>query len=211
MASIQDVTRKCAESFTHAIALRSTEPEIQSELQNELFRFKIGAGSLGVNAADITSADYCLRNNLDICGIFIGMLTRLERESKVYLTANRSKLQQKHTRNLELKLILRRWRRFRRRHHHDHLSAWTKSRFPHRNQPLDEIDDIITRLYQFTAVIKKSESQNEYARINRFIQKKKKKKNPRRRTQSHAKWHIETRLCEISPVLVQRLVNAAVF
>ena len=79
--SILEVARNVATVFARGRA-KHVEHYLKSELENELGRFKIWAGNLGVFAPGNASADYRLREDSDIRGVIIQMLDRLRQNIK---------------------------------------------------------------------------------------------------------------------------------
>ncbi|KAI9646581.1 hypothetical protein NHQ30_004576 [Ciborinia camelliae] len=79
--SIAEIAKNVATVFARGRA-KQLEPHLRSELENELGRFKIWAGSLGVFAPGQASADYRLRDDGDVKEVVIQMLDRLRQSTK---------------------------------------------------------------------------------------------------------------------------------
>lgn len=79
--TIVEAARLCAQSFVQLpLAAHLLQPLSESDFEDQLGRFKIWAGNLGVFAADTASADFRLKDDQDVKDVIINMLARLTKE-----------------------------------------------------------------------------------------------------------------------------------
>lgn len=184
-ATIAEAARLCAQSFVQIrSAAHLLQPLTEHELDDQLGRFEIWAGNLGVFALDTASADFRLKDDQDVKDVMINMLTRLV-----------EKVEQLHGQPSLLPSLLEEPVE-----HNDNpeslelpdssvssSSSWKlSSNSDKASQPdrassdpqrrfggLTEIVDIIDRLYRLSAIVRKPTSLSEHVRANKFIEKTK--------------------------------------
>lgn len=189
----------------------------QASLENQLGRFKIWAGNIGVFAAGNASTDYRLRQDQDVKDVMIQMLARLKKnlEQLISLSSLPEELTQEDSGSdsvdssassspsLVLSLgsesepgtVSTLEAQEKRQPSHDRLKA---------------IDEIITRLYGLSAIIRKPMSFDEVTKVKNFIAKN---QDPQdiEEFESHIRWQTQFRHPEASVKLIDRLVSTVVF
>lgn len=219
--TIVEAARLCAQSFVKLqSAAHMLQPLSENEFEDQLGRFKIWAGNLGVFAADTASADFRLKDDQDVKDAIINMLTRLTREAE--------KL---HGQSSLFPSLLDEAEEHKDKPESSELpgssasssSSWKLSATsdtvsqPERARPdpqrrfggLIEIVDIIDRLYRLSAIVRKPTSLSEHARVNEFIEKT--KNSPDLKDfESYIRWQIGLWCPEATVTLVDRLSNMAV-
>lgn len=219
--TIVEAARLCAQSFVH---LQSTphllQPLSESEFEDQLGRFKIWLGNLGVFAADTASADFRLKDDQDVKDVIINMLTRLNKEvEKLHgqpslfssllgePVEHNDKPESSELPGSSVSSSLS-WR----------LSSNSDTTSqPERAGPdlkrrcggLIEIVDIIDRLYRISAIVRKPSSLSEHARVNKFIERTKNSLNLED-FESYVKWQIGFWCPEATVTLVDRLSHIVV-
>lgn len=181
--TIVEAARLCAQSFVQLqLAAHLLPPLSESEFEDQLGRFKIWAGNLGVFAADTASADFRLKDDQDVKVVIINMLTRLTKEvEKLHgqpsLFPSLLEEPAEHNGKPESSELLG--------SSVSSSSSWKlSSNSDTGSQPerarsdpqcrfsgLIEIVDIIDRLYRLSAIVRKPNSLSEYARVNEFIER----------------------------------------
>lgn len=218
--TIVEAARLCAKFFVKLqLAANLLAPLSQSEFEDQLGRFKIWAGNLGVFAADTASADFRLKDDQDVKDVIISMLTRLTRELE-WLHGQTS-----------LPYDLLEPEEHKDKPESSELpgssasssSSWKLSAtsdtgsHPERARPdpqrrfggLIEIVVIIDRLYRLSATVQKPTSLSEHARVNEFIEKT--KNSPDLKDfESYVRWQIGLWCPEATVTLVDRLSDMVV-
>lgn len=219
--TIVEAARLCAQSFVQlqsAPHLLQPLPEI--EFENQLGRFKIWAGNLGVFAADTASADFRLKDDQDVKDVIINMLTRLTKE-----------VEKLHGQPSVFPSLLEEPAEHDDKPESSELpgssasssSSWklssdsdtgsqpesARSDPQRRSGGLIEIVDIIDRLYRLSAIVRKPTSLSEHARVNEFIERT--KDSPDLEDfESYVRWQIGLWCPEATVTLIDRLSDMAV-
>lgn len=219
--TIVEAARLCAQSFVKLQSVAHLlQPLSKSEFEDQLGRFKIWAGNLGVFAADTASADFWLKDDQDVKDVIINMLTRLTREvekldGQPSLFPSLLEEPEEHKDKPESSELpgssassSSSWK----------LSATSDTGSqPERARPdpqrcfggLIEIVDIIDRLYRLSAIVRKPTSLSEHARVNEFIEKT--KNIPHLKDfESYVRWQIRLWCPEATVTLVDRLSDMVV-
>ncbi|QSZ30694.1 hypothetical protein DSL72_000252 [Monilinia vaccinii-corymbosi] len=213
--SIAEIARNVAIVFARGRA-KQLEPHLRSELENELGRFKIWAGNLGVFAPGRASADYRLRDDADVKEVLIQMLDRLRQSTKqamdppVMLKEEEEESEPDDSSSTSsvdsMAISLDK--------DSDAGSEMNDVPSPQSTDvvanALSTIKDTITRLYRLSAIIKKPSSSNENVKVANFMAKEEDSEELRE-FQISVRWQIQFRLPSASPALLERLVDAAVF
>ncbi|TGO51259.1 hypothetical protein BCON_0165g00090 [Botryotinia convoluta] len=214
--SIVEIARNVATVFARGRA-KQLEPHLRSELENELGRFKIWAGNLGVFAPGRASVDYRLRDDADVKEILIQMLGRLRQSTKQAMdppvileeeAEEESGKDDSSATSSEDSMAIS-------------LDTETDAGYETDDLPslhsadvvataLNTIKDTITRLYRLSTIIKKPSSANENVKVANFIAKDEVSAELAE-FQTSVRWQIEFRLPDASLTLLNRLVEAAVF
>jgi hypothetical protein len=212
--TIVEAARLCAQSFVQTQSTRSLDLQSECELENQLGRFKIWAGNLGVFAADTASADFRVKDDQDVKDVLINMLTRLREQVQqlgrpsVLPTLQEERVQDDNTlespespgpltaSSSSLNLSS------------DSDSATHTENPPsdpqRRRGGLTEVTDIINRLYRLSAVIRKPTSLSEDTRVAKYIEKTKDSLGLED-FQSYVKWQIRLWHPETTVQLIDRL------
>jgi hypothetical protein len=210
--SILEVARNVATVFARGRA-KHVEHYLKSELENELGRFKIWAGNLGVFAPGNASADYRLREDSDIREVIIQMLGRLRQNIKQAIDppiieepdvygedgADRNTDSSSES-SMSISLD------------EDSDAETEQDSDPDDipKQALSEIKNIMTRLYRLSAIIKKPTSTTENVKVANFIAKEEETEEMKE-FEGSVRWQIQFRHPETAPSLLEKLVNAAIF
>jgi hypothetical protein len=210
--SLLEVARNVATVFTRGRA-RHVEHHLRAELENELGRFKIWAGNLGVFAPGNASADYRLREDFDVKEVIIQMLDRLRQNIKQAIDPPIIEEPEEHgdarfdgdsesSSDSSMSISL------------DEDSDAETEQDSHPDdipkKALSEIKDIMTRLYRLSAIIKKPTSTTENVKVANFIAKEEETEEMKE-FESSVRWQIQFRHPDTAPSLLERLVNAAIF
>lgn len=189
----------------------------QASLENQLGRFKIWAGSIGVFAAGNASTDYRLRQDQDVKDIMIQMLARLKKnlEQLINLSSvaeenseedgDSDSLHSSASSSPSLVLTL---------DSDSEASTEDSSEVQEKRGPsydrLSAIEDIITRLYGLSAIIRKPTSFDEVAKVKNFVAKN---RDPQdiEEFESHIRWQTQFRHPKASATLIDRLASTVVF
>ncbi|KAI9788770.1 MAG: hypothetical protein M1816_006551 [Peltula sp. TS41687] len=211
--SIFQVARQCAIRLGRGRPTGPSDAQVRISLENQLGRLKIWAGNLGVFAPGTASADYRLRNDEEIREIMVQMLTRLKKYIDQAMDPQMPELEEddgsqdaasssgSSSSSPSLRLD-------------DDDSSPDGSatvdllEAPSRN-PLGEIDDIITRLYRLSAIIRRPNSSNESVRVAKYIEKGTHGQDLED-FESHVRWQVGFRNPETPQRLLDRLVSAVV-
>ena len=219
-ATVVEAASLCAQSFAQIHStLQSThllDPQSECEFKDQLGRFKIWAGNLGVFATDTTSVDFRLKDNQDVKDVLINMLTRLRKQ--VEQLGQPSVLptlpeEQVHHENKpeppesqgSSTASSSSWK----------LSSDSDSAASTRSVPSDpqrrygsltEIVDIVNRLYRIYAVIRKPVSLSEHARVAEYT----KNSLDLEDFESYVKWQIRLWYPDTTVELIDRLSDTVV-
>lgn len=205
LSDISTCARRCAEALIrhsntlklHSSLLERERSEhskstILNSLQDELGRFKIWAGNLGVFAAGHASADYRLRYEPDIKDVIIRLLKRLENHLATIPSAE--ELHPVEDRRCE----------------EDSASTYSsdsslgisdassqeanqelKDEPASEDSVLESISDTITHLYRITAIIKKPRSTKEEDRVRGWLAREAPRLDEQfRDLESYVRWSI---------------------
>ncbi|KAF7957748.1 hypothetical protein EAE96_003318 [Botrytis aclada] len=214
--SIAEIARNVATVFARGRA-KQLEPHLRSELENELGRFKIWAGNLGVFAPGRASVDYRLRDDAEVKEILIQMLDRLRQSTKQAMdppvileeeAEEESEKDDNSDSSSEDSMAIS-------------LDNESDAGSETDDSPgldsadvvataLNTIKETITRLYRLSTIIKKPISANENVKVAKFIAKHEVPAEVAE-FQTSVRWQIEFRFPDGSPTLMNRLVEAAVF
>ncbi|KAM0154324.1 hypothetical protein ACHAQE_000828 [Botrytis cinerea] len=213
--SIAEIARNVATVFARGRA-KQLEPNLRSELENELGRFKIWAGNLGVFAPGRASVDYRLRDDADVKEVLIQMLDRLRQSTKqamdppVILEEEEEEESEKDdsSDSSEDSMAISLDSESDAESETDDLPSLHSAEVV--ATALNTIKDTITRLYRLSTIIKKPSSANENVKVANFIAKDE-DSTELTEFQTSVRWQIEFRLPDASPTLLDRLVEAAVF
>ncbi|KAL9034094.1 MAG: hypothetical protein Q9214_007205, partial [Letrouitia sp. 1 TL-2023] len=82
---VLDITRQCVTLFGRTYADHTVDARTRADVENQLGRLKIWAGSIGVFAAGKASTDFRLRNDEDVKELLIDILFRLKRAINGFL------------------------------------------------------------------------------------------------------------------------------
>ncbi|KAL9000162.1 MAG: hypothetical protein Q9188_005728 [Gyalolechia gomerana] len=209
-----DVTRQCVALFGRACSDRTVDARTKADVENHLGRFKIWVGSIGVFAAGKASTDYRLRNDEDVKELLIDLLIRLRRAVDRFLkpvideeTDNDQPSESAESSDdSEASLVLSIGGES------GKSSVNTvESKFPsHQVTSLQEIDNIISKLYRFSAIIRKPTSLQENTRVAKFIEKDEDRSDATE-FDSHVRWQIRFRMPDATEEIVDRLASAVIF
>ncbi|TGO44913.1 hypothetical protein BOTNAR_0722g00040 [Botryotinia narcissicola] len=214
--SVAEIARNVATVFARGRA-KQLEPHLRSELENELGRFKIWAGNLGVFSPGRASVDYRLRDDADVKEILVQMLDRLRQSTKQAMdppvileeeAEEESEKDYNSDSSSEDSMAIS-------------LDNESDAGFETDDLPslhsvdvvaraLNTIKDTITRLYRLSTIIKKPSSANENVKVADFIAKNEASAELVE-FQISVRWQIEFRFPDASPTLLNRLIEAAVF
>lgn len=205
---VVDITRQCIALFGRTRADRALDLRAKTGIENQLGRFKIWAGAIGVFAAGTASTDARLRNDEDVKEIMMDMLIRLRKALDGFLRPSIAEESEDEeasgeSDDSEASLILSIG---------DESDAATSEEHTpsHQVDSLRDIDGVISRLYRLSAIIRKPNSLHENTRVASFIEKA--EEGPEAADfEAHARWQIKYRLPDASPKMVDRLVNAVIF
>ncbi|KAJ8064734.1 hypothetical protein OCU04_007052 [Sclerotinia nivalis] len=211
--SIAEIARNVATVFARGRA-KQLEPHLRSELENELGRFKIWAGNLGVFAPGRASADYRLRDDADVKEVLIQMLDRLRQSTKqamdppvILEEEEENERDDSSSESSEDSMAISLDK------DSDVGSETDDIPIPQSDvvaTALKTIKETINRLYRLSTIIKKPSSSNENVKVANFIAKEEESEELKE-FQNSVRWQIKFRLPDASPALLDRLVQAAVF
>lgn len=211
--SIAEIARNVATVFARG-RTKQLEPHLRLELENELGRFKIWAGNLGVFAPGRASADYRLRDDADVKEVLIQMLDRLRQSTKqamdppvILEEEEENEQDDSPSESSEDSMAISLDKDF------DVGSETDDIPVPQNDvvaTALETIKDTINRLYRLSNIIKKPSSSNENVKVANFIAKEEASEKLKE-FQTSVSWQIKFRLPNASPALLDRLVEAAVF
>ncbi|KAB8300074.1 hypothetical protein EYC80_000307 [Monilinia laxa] len=210
---IAEIARNVATVFARARA-KQLEPHLRSELENELGRFKIWAGNLGVFAPGRASADYRLRDDVDIKEVLVQMLDRLRQSTKqamdppVILEEEEELVQDdSSTTSSDDSMAISLDKDSDVGSEADSPSTQSTDVV---SNALGSIRETINRLYRLSTIIKKPNSSNENVKVANFMAKEEASEELKE-FETSVRWQIQFRLPNTSPALLDRLVDAAVF
>ncbi|KAL8658449.1 MAG: hypothetical protein Q9226_000981 [Calogaya cf. arnoldii] len=208
---VLDMSRQCIALFGRSCNDRMLSTRAKEDIQNQLGRFKIWAGTIGVFAAGKASADARLRNDEDVKEILIDLLLRLRRaidallkpvileEPNEELTSDEEDSSDDSGESLILSIG----------DESDTTSVQSKI-LDHHNAVLRDIDNVISRLYRLSALIRKPTSTRENARVANYIEKGE-DSSEMTDYETHVRWQVRFRLPDASEEIVDRLVRAVIF
>ncbi|KAL8732799.1 MAG: hypothetical protein Q9181_003826 [Wetmoreana brouardii] len=197
---VLDVTGQFFALFGHACADRTVDARTKTDFENQLGRFKIWAGSIGVFAAGKASTDFRLRNDESFKQAIDGFSTPvIVEETKDDQTSESADSSEGSEGSLVLSIG-------------GESSATTvESEIPSHHVPLlQDIDSIISKLYRFSAIIRKPTSLQENIKVVKYIDKVGDRLDVTE-FDSHVRWQISFRLPDASNEIIDRLANAVVF
>ncbi|KAH8802415.1 hypothetical protein F5884DRAFT_886872 [Xylogone sp. PMI_703] len=210
--SILEVSRNVVTVFTRC-RLKPLEKYIRSELENEMGRFKIWGGNLGVFAPGNASADYRLRDDPDVREVIIQMLDRLRQHIKQAIDppileetseggehADNTDSDSSSQSSVAISLD-------------EDSDAETDKDIPVQDiarKAILEIKAIMTRLYRLSAIIRMPSSSRENVKVANFIAKQERTEEMKE-FESSVRWQIQFRHPNATPSIIERLVNAAIF
>lgn len=198
--------------YLAALAIDHTlNVQARTNIENQLGRFKIYAGTIGVFSAGSASTDARLKNDEDVKDIMIDMLLRRRNAIDGFLRpviAEESEDEDAPessdcSDDSESSLVLSTG---------DESNAATVENETrnHHVASLQEIDGDISRLYRLSAIIRKPTSLHENARVACFIEEVEDGPDAVE-FESHVRWQIKFRLPGASAKIVDRFVNAIIF
>lgn len=216
-SAISDTARQCAKAFSGLFPSALSGPTTPDNdiLKDQLARFKIWAGILGVFAGGHSSADYRLRDDPDIKDIIIKLLQRLadnlestplqdassqgpsEPEGKDDEDNYSSDSSLGLSEDVDLQ--------------DEEDEAPTETPLP---QNIKVIDETITHLYKITSIIKKPDPNKEDHRISLWLKKEGSRlEHELQDLESYIEWSIERNFprLEKSPSLKDRLVQTVLY
>ena len=208
---VVDITRQCFALFGRARSNCTHDAQTDTDVENQLGRFKIWAGTIGVFAAGNASTDARLKNDEDVKEIMIDMLFRLRKAIDGFLKAtiveesedDDTSEQLESSDDSEASLILSIG--------DDSDAANPEEKISnHPISSLQEIDGVISRLYQLSAIIRKPVTLQETARVATYIEKVEDSSDAAE-FESHVRWQIRFRMPDASERIVNRLVSAVLF
>ncbi|KAL8668599.1 MAG: hypothetical protein Q9168_006776 [Polycauliona sp. 1 TL-2023] len=208
---ILDVSRQCIALFGRSYNDRTLSARAKEDIQNQLGRFKIWAGTIGVFAAGKASADARLRNDEDIKEIMIDMLLRLRRAIDAFLKPviveesddDLKSDEENSSDESEGSLVLSIGGES------DATSMETRV-LDHHNTTLKDMDNVISNLYRLSALIRKPTSTQENTRVANYIEKG--EEGPEMADfETHVRWQVKFRLPDAVDEIVDRLVRAVIF
>ncbi len=208
---VLDVSRQCVALFARSYNDRTLSTRAEEDIQNQLGRFKIWAGTIGVFASGKASADSRLRNDEDVKEIMIDMLLRLRRAIDALLKPVIMEESSEEppsdgegsSDDSEESLILSIGGES------DTTSMESKI-LDHHNAALQDIDNVISKLYRLSALIRKPTSTRENVRVANYIEKGEVAEDATD-FETHVRWQIKFRLPDASDGIVDRLVRAVMF
>ncbi|RYP07570.1 hypothetical protein DL765_009120 [Monosporascus sp. GIB2] len=211
--SILEVARNVATVFIRG-RTSSIHPQLRNDLENQLGRFKIWAGNIGIFAPGNASADHRLRDDQDVKEVIIQMLDRLRQRIKQAIDPPILEEDEDHQENDDdsessessMAISLDRG---------SEADAYTKAEERSDSgdisrQAIADVDDILTRLYRLSAIIRKRTSSNENVKVAKFIAKESDTPETEEYKAS-VDWQIRFRHPDASPVILERLITTVVF
>lgn len=225
--SILRATQQCIQFFRRGLPrssrgmLSPLDPGSQAILENQMGRFKIWAGNIGVFAAGTACTDYRLRQDQDIRGVMIQMLARLKKHLEQLISL--SSLQEEGSQedsgsestdspissSPSLVISLGSDSNSNSNSSTGDTSEAQEKRNPSHDR-LNAIDDIITSLYRLSAIIRKPISIDEVTKVENFIAKNQESTDTKEFV-SRMQWYTQFRHPAASATLIDRLVSSIVF
>jgi hypothetical protein len=211
--SILEVARNVVTVFVRG-RTSSIHPQLRSDLENQLDRFKIWAGNLGIFAPGNASADYRLRDDQDVKEVIVQMLDRLRQSIKQAIDPPILEEDEEGQGNGEdsegsessMAISLD-------RDSDIDVNTETENRSDPGDisrQALADVDDILTRLYRLAAIIRKPSSSNENAKVAKFTAKE--DETPENEEyKASVSWQIHFRYRDASPAILERLIATVIF
>jgi hypothetical protein len=205
-SDVSDAARRCATAFLCAFPTSTERRGLDDEeslklneedswaLSNQLARFKIWAGNLGVFAGGQSSADYRLRDDPNIKDVIVKLLKRLV-DNLEPLSSMKAALTESNEPNANDSDTV---------YSSDSslgLSDETHSQadvgepahsLPPRNTRIEIIDESITYLYKINSIIRKPNLDKEDQRIEKWFKKRDSELNDELQAlESYARWSME--------------------
>ena len=223
--SILRATQQCIQFFRRGLPrssrgmLSPLDPGSQAILENQMGRFKIWAGNIGVFAAGTASTDYRLRQDQDIRDVMIQMLARLKKHLEQLISL--SSLQEEGSQedsgsestdsstSSSPSLVISLGSDSDSNSSTVDTSEAQEKRNPSHDR-LNAIDDVITSLYRLSAIIRKPISIDEVTKVENFIAKNQESTDTKDFV-SHIQWQTQFRHPAASAMLIDRLVSSVVF
>lgn len=214
--TITEAAGRCAQKFVGATTLDSSSSQLKTSLHDQLGRFKIWAGNLGVFASSTASADYRLRDEPDLRDVFISMLNRLaerlvdiEQDLKHQFNhgigpTEAQQSEGKQT-NSSSSSSLGLSSEDECDNHQERLLIVDQEE----NDCLRQIRGLLDRLFRLSASIRKPVSLSENERIARFVARKE-DPDEIRDFESYVRWQIQQWCPDTTVALIDRLTAAAV-
>ena len=205
---IVEAGRTCANAFSLKQSKPFARDQDRIDFEDQLGRFKLLAGNVGIFAAGTASTDYRLRDDQHLRDALISILKRLAIEVESLKSSSSGQheapeqISTSTSSSSSTSSLL--------------LSSDIESEHELGDVPIDEgdrsvlgIKNIIDRLYRLSVVIRKPTPLSENVRISQFAQKHKDTLGLQD-CQSYFKWQIQ-RMCPDTTVeLVDRLLNAVI-
>lgn len=208
---VLDVTRQCIALFGRVRSDRTLDAQTKADVENQVGRFKIWAGTIGVFASGRASTDARLRNDEDVKELMIDLLLRLRRAIDAFLKPvileeiddDQGSEPADSSDESEASLVLS----------IGGESSLTseESKIPsHHLTSLQDLDSTISRLYRLSAIIRKPTSLQENSRVANFIEKVEEGPDTKDFA-SHVRWQIKFRLPDASDEIAERLASTVMF
>lgn len=227
-ATISDAAVCCGRAFLDYISTLNPErPQATSSpgdssgeqtyeaLNDELGRFRIWAGNLGVFANGHASVDYRLRNDPDIKGIIERLLRRLEQNIRS-LSQPEDFADNSYKRNQEdTDSVYSSEKAF---DTSDEASSLGQNEEPRRNfsaqdMYLTKVNETITNLYRITSAIKRPHSTKEMDRVKAWLERQKPEVDEQlKELEAFTEWLVERDLPKLhrNSQLRRRVVQAVI-
>ena len=179
LTSIESVARKCASSFIKALEVTAPDQNFHAAVQDQVDRFKIWAGNLGVGASATASIDFRLKDDDQLKAILLILLSRLDRQ--LLSIASPPSLDPRPTQDEDNGRDEENSRNSCSSSSESTVSGPADtdegiSRSAKDNEDthdLEAVSKTVNQLYRFAAAIKKPRSLQEKKRLDHFIQKDK--------------------------------------
>ncbi|KAL8707449.1 MAG: hypothetical protein Q9220_007537 [cf. Caloplaca sp. 1 TL-2023] len=207
---VLDITRQCIALFARVRFNQTLDVRFKADIGDQVGRFKIWAGTIGVFASGRASTDSRLAQDEDVKEIMIDLLYRLRRAIDSVLkpviieeTPDDQASSDDSSDESEASLILSIG-------DDSSVTSEESKAEGHNTIALQDIDNTISRLYRLSSIIRKPASTQENSRIANYIEQH--QEGPEATDfASHAQWQVKFRLPDASPEIVERLAKAVVF
>ncbi|KAF2436657.1 hypothetical protein EJ08DRAFT_578710 [Tothia fuscella] len=211
--SLLTLGRQCAQLFFQLCNRPESKVKGLEELQNNLDRFKIWAGNIGLFAPGLAGIDYRFAQDDDGRDVLESMLSKLKvRPGKSAPQALLSTLDSS-VRRLEAKSfdLLVASSSEESSIAEESTSGESNHAAADESDPATRgIDEIITQLYRFLVFVKKPTSNREYAEVIAFKNRQLEAGN-HEDIESYVRWYIARHLPLASPTIAERLATAAIY